>query len=74
VGESLAPRTAAAVVALPGRALHGSLRAAERQILLTALQAGRSRSEVAARLGISPRTLRYKIAQLRSAGAEVPAA
>jgi two-component system response regulator FlrC len=74
VGESLAPRTATAVVALPGRALHGSLRAAERQILLTALQAGRSRSEVAARLGISPRTLRYKIAQLRSAGAEVPAA
>jgi hypothetical protein len=29
---------------------------------------------VAARLGISPRTLRYKLAQLRSAGVEVPAA
>jgi two-component system response regulator FlrC len=62
------------VVELPGRALHGSLRAAEKQILLTALQAGRNRREVAARLGISPRTLRYKIAQLRSAGTEVPAA
>jgi len=29
---------------------------------------------VAEKLGISPRTLRYKLAQLRSAGIDVPAA
>jgi two-component system response regulator FlrC len=29
---------------------------------------------VADKLGISPRTLRYKLAQLRSAGLDVPAA
>jgi two-component system response regulator FlrC len=74
VGEPQVARPAMAVVEIHGRALHGSLRAAEHQILLTALQAGRTRGEVAARLGISPRTLRYKIARLRSAGAEVPAA
>jgi two-component system response regulator FlrC len=74
VDEPLAAPLVAAVVEIQGRALHGSLRAAEKQILLTALQAGRSRSEVAATLGISPRTLRYKIARLRSAGAAVPAA
>jgi two-component system response regulator FlrC len=54
--------------------LRGSLRATEKQILLTAVRAGQSRREVAERLGISPRTLRYKLAQLRSAGVDVPAA
>jgi len=55
-------------------ALRGSLRATEKHILLSALRAGASRREVAERLGISPRTLRYKLAQLRSAGIDVPAA
>jgi two-component system response regulator FlrC len=55
-------------------ALRGSLRATERQILLTAVKSGQSRREVADRLGISPRTLRYKLAQLRSCGVDVPAA
>ena len=48
---------------------------AEREILLSALRdQARSRNEVALRLGISPRTLRYKLARLRAAGIEVPAA
>jgi two-component system, response regulator FlrC len=64
----------AAVLDLAGRPLRGSLRAAEKQILLTALRAGESRRDVAAKLGISPRTLRYKLAQLRSTGVDVPAA
>jgi len=55
-------------------ALRGSLRATEKNILLSALRAGESRRDVAERLGISPRTLRYKLAQLRSAGIDVPAA
>jgi len=48
---------------------------AERDILLSALrERHRSRHEVALRLGISPRTLRYKLARLRAAGIEVPVA
>jgi two-component system response regulator FlrC len=48
---------------------------AEREILLSALrQRAHSRDEVAQRLGISPRTLRYKLARLRAAGVEVPVA
>jgi two-component system, response regulator FlrC len=64
----------AAPVAELDRELRGTLRAAEKQILLTALNTGTSRREVAERLGISPRTLRYKLAQLRSSGVDVPAA
>jgi len=62
------------VIDLGGKPLRGSLRAAEGQILLKALRAGNTRREVAEKLGISPRTLRYKLAQLRSAGVDVPAA
>jgi two-component system, response regulator FlrC len=48
---------------------------AERDVILEALRAARgSRREVAEKLGISPRTLRYKLARLRSAGVDVPAA
>src|SRR5690606_3048589 len=74
VGEVPAARGASSMLDLQGRPLRGSLRAAEKQILLTALRSGESRGEVAARLGISPRTLRYKLAQLRSACVDVPAA
>jgi two-component system response regulator FlrC len=71
--EALPIRVSAPVTELDAE-LRGTLRAAEKQILLTALRSGTSRSEVAERLGISPRTLRYKLAQLRSAGVDVPAA
>ena len=40
----------------------------------SAARRARSRREVAEKLGISPRTLRYKLARIRSAGVEVPAA
>jgi len=47
---------------------------AERALILDALRAGNGTGrEVAERLGISPRTLRYKLARLREAGVEVPA-
>ena len=68
------PRTALPLAELQGKPLRGTLRAAERQILLTALRGGATRRDVAERLGISPRTLRYKLAQLRSTGTDVPAA
>jgi two-component system response regulator FlrC len=54
--------------------LRGSLQATESLILMDALRAGESRAEVAEKLGISPRTLRYKLARLRSTGIDVPAA
>jgi two-component system response regulator FlrC len=51
---------------------HG-LRVREEELILEALRAGAgSRKEAAERLGISPRTLRYKLARLRAEGAAVP--
>jgi two-component system, response regulator FlrC len=54
--------------------LAGSLVQAERDLILDALRHHLSRREAAERLGISPRTLRYKLARLREAGIDVPAA
>jgi len=55
--------------------LADSLEQAERELILDALQSGNAtRREVAERLGISPRTLRHKLARLREAGIDVPAA
>ena len=45
----------------------------ERRLILDALDEGRgSRKFAAEKLGISPRTLRYKIARMRDAGVAVP--
>jgi two-component system response regulator FlrC len=55
--------------------LASSLDQAERDLILDALRSGQgNRREAAERLGISPRTLRYKLARLREAGIDVPAA
>jgi two-component system response regulator FlrC len=57
------------------KSLASSLNQAERDLILSALRSGQgSRREAAERLGISQRTLRYKLARLREAGVEVPAA
>jgi two-component system response regulator FlrC len=54
------------------KALEQDLKVKERELIIQALAAGNgSRKEAAARLGISPRTLRYKIARLRNAGLDV---
>ena len=56
-------------------ALQQTMERAERDVILEALRAAHgSRREVAEKLGISPRTLRYKLARIRSAGIDVPAA
>ena len=52
--------------------LAGSLVQAERDLILDALRSQGSRREAAERLGISTRTLRYKLARLREAGIDVP--
>jgi two-component system, response regulator FlrC len=68
-----APQPAAGSEAL--RSLAGSLVEAERDLILDALRSHQgSRREAAERLGISPRTLRYKLARLREAGIDVPGA
>ena len=55
--------------------LADSLGQTERDLILDALRTGGgNRREAAERLGISPRTLRYKLARLREAGIDVPAA
>ncbi|MCG3200604.1 MAG: Regulatory protein AtoC [Gammaproteobacteria bacterium] len=53
--------------------LAGDLRDRERKIIMDALQQSRgSRKTAAARLGISERTLRYKLARMREDGLSVP--
>jgi two-component system response regulator FlrC len=58
----------------PSASLASSLNEAEKDLILEALRSGDGRREVAERLGISPRTLRHKLARLREAGVDVPAA
>ncbi len=71
----LARAAAAAQAAAPADAsLARTLGNAEKDLILEALRSGSPRREVAERLGISPRTLRHKLARLREAGVEVPAA
>ncbi len=54
--------------------LGNELKLQEHQIILDTLHACHgSRKAVAERLGISPRTLRYKIAKMRDCGIEIPA-
>jgi len=54
--------------------LGSELKLQEHQIILDTLQACHgSRKDVAERLGISPRTLRYKIARMRDSGIQIPA-
>ena len=68
------PRTVE-VEAAPGEsagALGDDLRRREFQMIIDTLRAERGRrKEAAERLGISPRTLRYKLAQMRDAGMDV---
>ncbi len=53
--------------------LQSAVRQNEHQIILATLAATSSRNEAAQRLGISPRTLRYKLAQLRAQGLSMQA-
>lgn len=49
------------------------LKTREREIIIEAISRHSSRKEAAEKLGISPRTLRYKLAQFREEGRAVPA-
>ncbi|MNP61529.1 acetoacetate metabolism regulatory protein AtoC [compost metagenome] len=67
-----APMPVAAVDDAGG--LGDDMRRLEFQLIIDTLRAERGRrKEAAERLGISPRTLRYKLAQMRDAGLDVEA-
>ena len=56
------------------QALGGDLKAREKQLIVDALKAVNGcRKDAAERLGISPRTLRYKLARLKEQGVVIPA-
>jgi len=57
-----------------GQALRTDLKSREFQLIIDALRADAgNRRSAAEKLGISPRTLRYKLAQMRKAGVAIPA-
>jgi len=58
----------------PGEKLGDNLKDQEQQLIVEALEAcNGSRKDAAEKLGISPRTLRYKLAKMRDQGIAIPA-
>ena len=69
VAATSAPAVNAAAPFAGGRAdLDSAVRVSEHRAIVSALRASPSRNEAARVLGISPRTLRYKLAQLKGHG------
>jgi two-component system response regulator FlrC len=69
--HSLTPGAAALVHAAAPQepaSLQQAVQLNEHQLIMSAIQSTLSRLEAARKLGISPRTLRYKIAKLRESG------
>ncbi len=70
VGESALPQSDATEDT--GK-LHNDLRDRETEVIIETLKGFKgSRKKTAEKLGISPRTLRYKLAKLRETGAPLP--
>jgi two-component system response regulator FlrC len=77
VGPMAMPKSAPAPAPAPVRSadLAGRLHVTEQQIIIAALRDNfGSRERVARGLGISPRTLRYKLARMRQAGVDLDTA
>jgi two-component system response regulator FlrC len=71
---TLQPEPATPLAATPRGALARTLKRVEQDVLMEALRKPQwNREAVATHLGISPRTLRHKLARLRAAGVDVPA-
>ncbi|WP_342243486.1 sigma-54-dependent response regulator transcription factor FleR [Pseudomonas sp. OTU5201] len=74
VSAPVVPLPVAAAPAEAPSALGDDLRRHEFQMIIDTLRSERGRrKEAAERLGISPRTLRYKLAQMRDAGMDIDA-
>ena len=58
---------AAAPIEMPGAGLFEAVKSNEHQLIMAAIEATESRMDAARKLGISPRTLRYKLAKLKTA-------
>ena len=54
--------------------LSSAVKASEHLVIMSAIKTSENRIEAAKKLGISPRTLRYKLAQLRDRGMTLAAA
>ncbi len=68
-----APLTPSSNVAELPTSLEEDLKLREREVIFEALRSGNgNRETAAARLGISPRTLRHKLARIREEGAQIP--
>ncbi len=67
--QSIAPSVATDVA---GQDLSGDLKVREYQLIVDALNECGSRKGAAEKLGISPRTLRYKLARMRDSGIHIP--
>lgn len=73
IADPVAPQSIDLNRGLSVRDLHTNLQSIEDQLVIDALQrGGGNRKKAAELLGISPRTLRYKIARLRDAGVQIP--
>jgi two-component system response regulator FlrC len=72
--EQHPPQTSTAPMSSPvSESLGGELRGQEFAIILETINAcNGKRKDIAEKLGISPRTLRYKLAKMRDAGIEIP--
>ena len=66
--EPTAPAMYASLPSALPNDLHHAVRLNEHQLIMATIAASPSRQEAAKRLGISPRTLRYKLAQMRDMG------
>jgi len=73
MGKSEHATQTVSVVPVIQRRLHDNLQVVEHQLVVDAITAGHGSRKIAAEiLGVSPRTLRYKIAKLREAGVAIP--
>jgi two-component system response regulator FlrC len=63
----------ASMPALAPTHLHAAVQHSENHAIRVALETSRSREEAAQKLGISPRTLRYKLARLRDTASSLSA-
>ena len=71
---SQAAAEAAAMPATESGALSAAVKSSEYQAIMAAIRSSNNRSEAAKKLGISPRSLRYKMAQFRERGLPLLAA
>ena len=73
ITEAQQQGTSNSTESLPANLTSGLMQQEHKMILETLKACAGSRKDVAERLGISPRTLRYKLAKMREVGIQIPA-